>query len=74
MKMVPLNVLTYLYCIVKNTILSFASYKANNNKKVQIIDKREHLKKIRKKLKAHYNAKEDSNNVRQYEKMERVSK
>ena len=41
--MVPLNVLTYLYCIVKNTILSFAYYKASNNKKVQIIQNWEQL-------------------------------
>ena len=57
MKMVPLNILTYLYCM-----FSFLFPKKNKEEKLKVIDKRAELKKLRKKLKEHY--KEDNKHVR----------
>jgi hypothetical protein len=57
MKVVPLNILTYLYCM-----FSFLFSKKNKEEKLKVIDKRAELKKLRKKLKEHY--KEDNKHVR----------
>lgn len=53
MKMVPLNFLTYLYCIVKNTISNLVSHKAiEQNKRPK--DNRQELKMVRKRLRTWY--------------------
>jgi LytS/YehU family sensor histidine kinase len=57
MKMVPLNILIYLYCM-----LSSLFSKKKKQEKQKVIDKRAELKKLRKKLKQHY--KEDKKHVR----------
>ena len=55
--MVPLNFLTYLYCIIKNTISNACKPKPKKTP-----DKRQELKKVRKQLKAWYDKKEKENN------------
>ena len=54
--MVPLNIFSYLYYIVKN-ILSIIKPKPKKTP-----DKRQELKKVRKQLKAWYDKKEKENN------------
>lgn len=51
--MVPLNFLSYLYSIVKNTISNLVSYKSIEQKK-KPKDKRKELKEVRKRLRTWY--------------------